>query len=634
MKYEKFILKNFRGIKAVEIDLKHDNVVTLVGLNESGKTTILLGIYYFYLLTKGWKPSEQEWNQLRPKGVDFTGNIVLQAVAVLDEEDKQKIRDFWKAKGRTELLEIPDSYTLGYTAKFNLHKYQGTSETGTFEIAVASSKGKQPKNWKVLRNSDSDTWQELAGFVDETLLPEILFYEDFVFQIPEYIQFTIGATPSAKPTEGEASPLIASASQQDSKRNIEWQSVLDDVLKAVNPEFSSFQEAVVNIWRTDRDLADNLIQRAKGVLNKKITDAWKQLFHQESAKLHFKEIDLRCEQSGEAIHVSFKVVTDGGAVFSINERSKGCKWFFSFLLFTEFRKERSKNILFLLDEPASNLHSTAQIKIVDALAQLSEHAKVIYATHSHHLINLRWLRGAYVVVNEGLSADVLMGDMTAEDESAKISAAKYFSYAAHDGAQEKMSYFQPILDRLDYKPSPVEPIPSIVITEGRDDWYAINLLAKEKLDGLNLYPGEGTDNLGSIIRLYLSWGRPFLVLLDGDKAGDGAKRNYLKEIGPALEGKIFTLKDILNINGPIESLISEPDKKLLIEEGMDTETWIAVQANPNRKKYILNQSIIKISAEGKVFSPDKVTKSNFERLVVFLKGALDDTMPTPKAANA
>ena len=87
------------------------------------------------------------------------------------------------------------------------------------------------------------------------------------------------------------------------------------------------------------------------------------------------------------LEVSFKIKTKSNKVFNVNERSKGFKWFFSFLLFTEFRKKRTKNILFLLDEPASNLHSTAQAHILNALEELGKDSLVVYSTHSHHLIN-------------------------------------------------------------------------------------------------------------------------------------------------------------------------------------------------------------------------------------------------------
>lgn len=48
MKYIKFIIKNYRAItNPIEIDIKKNKLVPLIGTNESGKTTILQAIYAF-----------------------------------------------------------------------------------------------------------------------------------------------------------------------------------------------------------------------------------------------------------------------------------------------------------------------------------------------------------------------------------------------------------------------------------------------------------------------------------------------------------------------------------------------------------------------------------------------------------
>lgn len=93
------------------------------------------------------------------------------------------------------------------------------------------------------------------------------------------------------------------------------------------------------------------------VLNEKITTKWKELFGNNN--INFNEIKLDAEPTDNKLCLSFKIQTQSKREFLVNERSKGFKWFFSFLLYTEFRKKRTKNILFLLDEPASNLHSSA-----------------------------------------------------------------------------------------------------------------------------------------------------------------------------------------------------------------------------------------------------------------------------------
>ena len=47
MKYKSFYIKNYKGIKDLKLELDKDpnsNIITLVGLNESGKTSILEAI--------------------------------------------------------------------------------------------------------------------------------------------------------------------------------------------------------------------------------------------------------------------------------------------------------------------------------------------------------------------------------------------------------------------------------------------------------------------------------------------------------------------------------------------------------------------------------------------------------------
>ncbi|WP_455476577.1 AAA family ATPase [Bartonella sp. B41] len=89
--------------------------------------------------------------------------------------------------------------------------------------------------------------------------------------------------------------------------------------------------------------------------------------------------------------------------FSLHERSKGFRWFFCFKIFTEIRTHRSKNgTIFLLDEPANNLHIYPQGKILNCLQNLpqAEHNKVIYSTHSPYLIDENNLVNLFSVYNE------------------------------------------------------------------------------------------------------------------------------------------------------------------------------------------------------------------------------------------
>ncbi|MBI2596772.1 AAA family ATPase [Candidatus Daviesbacteria bacterium] len=597
MIYKKFTIKKFKGIDEVDIDLSNNRVITLVGLNESGKTTIMEAISLFYKMIKGDEPSESELKGFRPKGAGFTGNIEITGDLILQEEDRSKLDEYWKnSLGKRTKLKYPEVFSYTYKFYFELDKYVAdkTGRTCNFQVDIESSK-------KHLVNANNNDWRALIKFIKKDIVPEILYYDDFIFEIPQKIQFIKKGSPEGTQLSNDI--------KHDTNKT--WQFVIDDILKSTNLSFESFQERVVDNWDDDSSLAKQHLSEMEGKLNKIITKRWKELFVSTGKKLNFDKIQLNCVPGGNYLNVSFDVITTTHKSFRIDERSKGCKWFFSFLLFTEFRKNRTKNILFLLDEPASNLHSSAQTKIMDALGELSKDSLVIYATHSHHLIKISWLAGAYIIINEILEK-ALGGDMTFFDR-ANITAKKYYTYVGEGLGDDKVSYFQPILDALDYKPSSVEPIPDICILEGRNDWYTFKyfqeIILKDK-NSYNFYPGAGATKLGDIIRLYLSWGKNFLVIIDGDNEGEEAKKKYIDELGILIEKRIFTLKDVLQISGATEKLIEDSDKQKICNE---------VFQLPSAKKKNFNLAINQLYANKKVIQISKTTSGRFKDTLAFIR---------------
>ncbi len=75
MKFADFSFKNFKGINKMKLDLKespNSNIYALVGLNESGKTTILEAISTYKSeempMTKETRNSKTNPNELIPLG--------------------------------------------------------------------------------------------------------------------------------------------------------------------------------------------------------------------------------------------------------------------------------------------------------------------------------------------------------------------------------------------------------------------------------------------------------------------------------------------------------------------------------------------------------------------------------------
>lgn len=603
MKYKSITLENLKGIKKVKIDFTNNRILTLVGLNESGKTTILEGMHLFYKLVKGEKLRNSDYNEIRPKGIGFSDSIKIKAELEFEEEDFKKIQAYAKKEGHTTKLKFPETFDYTYSFEYDLHKYIETNTYASFNAKSSAAKNK-------LYNSNRELWQKLVRYINSKLVPDILYYEDFVFEIPNEIPFSFESNDDE---EGENEDFL------------EWKLVLDDILKSIQPKFTSFQENVVNIWHSDNDLARQIINAMEQKLDSVITYAWQELFkstdpQRNSKRLNFKEIKIITNPINDGLEISFKVKSDSGKEFSINERSKGFKWFFSFLIFTEFRKNRTKNILFLLDEPASNLHTSAQTKILEAINQLSDKSMIVYSTHSHHLINPEWLKGAYVVENEAISTENLEGALT--DTEAKINVSKYFHFVNQSKDISQSIFFQPILDRLEYQPSKLELKPHITICEGKFDWYTFKYLTqiilKDEFE-FNFYPGTGKDDLDEIIRLYLSWGSHFTVIIDGDRPSQKAKERYLKDLPKILDDKIYTYNDIINKECPTEDLFTDNDKQIICDTAFGQGTYNNVKSNSKLFKSKFNYSIIQLLTNNNPVKLENETIENFKKILTFIK---------------
>jgi len=552
MRYSKFEIKNFKGIKNLTIDLEKDpksKVFTLVGLNESGKTSILEAINTF-----SENYSLVDRHKLIPKSekINFNGSVLIRAYITVNDSDNQKISEFVKTLGYKYFNPIK---SFSITKEYNFINSNFNKFSSNWNIKYSIVKNSKSIDVPFIKDQPDCEWQIITKFIINNLIPKIIYYQNFLFDFPDKIYIN----------------EISSEMGQDENFEIEqnnFKNVVQDILFSIDSELK-VKEHLLDRMIIDSSSNSEALEHTLSSMSAKVSqvvfNAWAKLFNS-----HGKEIIIKAgsDKKEELIRyfLEFKL-KEGASIYSVSERSLGFKWFFTFLLFTEFRKNRiteSGELLFLLDEPASNLHSTAQKNLLKTFEELISKSTLIYTTHSHHLINPDWLNGVYIVKNKGLN---YKNELTYDSNKTDIEATIYKQFVS--SYPDQREYFQPVLDTLDYQPGLLEKIPNIIITEGKNEYFTFKYLNDLyfdcKFSSVNFYPGGGANSNFIIIRLYLAWERPFCILLDSDKAGVKAKKDYEKEFTTAIIDKIYCYSDFdQKLQGlATEDLFSEPEKLLI-----------------------------------------------------------------------
>jgi AAA ATPase domain len=603
MEYSFFEIENFRGIQSLRIDLASSpksRCYPLVGLNESGKTTILEAINHFSRkVDENLDPlqipghSIKDIHTLIPisQRANFNGKVECKIGLTLDESDVIAISRFLSKERKLIYPHIGKSIVISHTLHFKDSKH----DPKLSRINWTWDKSARSEGKRKAQNITGDDWIELIKFTRK-MMPSILYFPTFLFDFPERVYLEDG-------------------DEVDEKHKF-YRQVLQDILDAsttgANLKTHLLDRAKSGDNGDKKNLESLLLEMGRNV-TRTVFDAWNQIF-----KTSISQRNVRFswdKDSAGKVYIQLQL-EDADGFYLLSERSLGFRWFFVFLLLTHYRGFRvgaSKNVLFLLDEPASNLHASAQAQLLRSFQIISKRCMILYTTHSHHMIDPEFLDATYVVRNEGLGYEST--DDAYSSKRTKINATKYRSFVSKH--PDKTNYYKPILDVLDHQPSMLELVPKIVMLEGKTDFYLLKyfseiILKDSPIAQRYFLPGTGSGNLGQSIRLYLGWAREFLVLLDSDSEGNLQKKRYADEFGLGCSERTFMLADA-NLeweNKAIEGLISDDDK-LCIQR----------HAYPEEMKYNkthFHRSLQEVLMRKVEIQISEYSKSNFSKLFTFL----------------
>lgn len=385
--------------KSIETDQTFEveaDTTVLVGMNESGKTSLLEGLAktnYFEREDKAFEfNATHDYPRKEKKKMDKAGGVAKAVTCTyeLGSALVDKInRDVGKDAVTSGLITVTSGYDNrrtfgmqvdGEVLQKRLAVAAGDPQGGVtaaikairtpaefnafvaLEENAATREDIQPFEKYFVNKWEWSSQSTVAEYVARVWvsphLPKFLYYDEY-YTLPSRISIE----------ELEANRL-ADESAKTAKALIELADLnLADLVAA-----DDFEDFKAELEATQATITEELFEYWSSNKNLEIQfDIDKKTVGGKVVE-HFLDIRVRNRRTGVSL--------------PLRNRSKGFNWFFSFLVwFRKIQEDKDSQYIVLLDEPGLNLHASAQGDLLRFLAQLSTEYQVLYSTHSPFMID-------------------------------------------------------------------------------------------------------------------------------------------------------------------------------------------------------------------------------------------------------
>jgi hypothetical protein len=506
----------------LEINLEKNSLLPIIGVNECGKTTILHAIlafdYFNDKLNGGGRHLQDIQNLYRtnPRTPTVTGEIaasraeIKSCLKVLAKSNVPELKDAVEEHLRKR-IEPPKSLIIRRDLK---RKFYFIDNLPRFDdVRLNNALAKQILKW----------------------LPYILYFDDFQDTIEECIEIP-----------------------QDPDETSDWLDILQTLFQKTDRGFSVFELKD----KEDRQ-RKSILSKVKRKLNGTLTAEWANFRLDDtdaleiSIEFHRKNIDGQ-----ERYFLKFEIVekdADGDEhYFFVRDRSKGFYWFFNFVMKLEFNPKvvaaSDVAAIYVLDEPGSYLHAVAQERLCKKLRQLSSENKVVYCTHSHHLLNPEVIPLNTIRIAE-------------KDANGAVTLQPIHEHKGSVLANR--SAYQPVMDALQIRPFAVDVSADkvVLLVEGIIDDYLFDMFRGDA--DYRCLPAVGAPSMIYYISLLIAWRVPYKALWDNDDEGRKQRDKAEKHFGSVEAARHFALlprKTSRAKNTIIQDLLHPDDIALIKSE--------------------------------------------------------------------
>lgn len=473
MKYNKFTIRNYRAITdSIEINVKNNKLVPLIGANESGKTTILQAIYAFDYA------NDKEYEGRHLADLRNFYNPQSKEPAIIEAEISISKKDFLNCIGQEEVrLRYND------LANFSSVLITRNLETKKYSISVIDN----------IEDSDMIAREIVSR------LPYIIYNDDFI--------------------ERPKNEIVIPDSDNEL---FGWVGIYE---RAFNKVGSSLFQI---IKEPEDNIRFGILSDVESEINKTLIKEWGKISLDDGGCLSIK---LLLQESNTLRVQIVEKKGERDRFFKIEERSKGFLWFFNFVMKIKYNPKATgsnNDIIYLLDEPGSYLHPVAQEKLCRMIKNISsKDGKVVYCTHTHHLLDPKHIPTKCIYLVQKNKADKNIQLCRVLDVETNF---------------KKVSELQPVYEALgiaDWDFFTHEQ--KVILVEGIYDKYALDLFLDLPDDEFVIMPGVNANSIYDNIPRMIAYGKKYVAIWDNDQEGRKFFEKSVKAFGKNESSKFLLL---------------------------------------------------------------------------------------------
>jgi predicted ATPase len=421
IKLKEVTINKYTCIESPQTFAVDEKVTVLVGMNESGKTSVLKALAktnYFkkdddfrFSVTHDYPRKEKK--QLDRSGDDPVAVKCLYSISediiksINDDlganlfstnEFEHSIRysnkgiygkisvtvsDFWDAFIKRESITDKDVI-------LKLKSIKSSKELEKISSDLSDDLKEKLNNFeKFFENEwkwDNDPISEYVARVHiKEKKPKFLYYDEY-YVLPSEISIQKLNTTKKLSDELKTAKALFELADINS----------DDLISA-----DSFEDYKAELEATQASISDTLFQYWKSNSNIEITfDVEKVITPNHNNPPHpivEHLLHIRVRNKRTAV------------TLPLQNRSKGFNWFFSFLVwFKKIQEDKTSNYILLLDEPGLNLHAAAQKDLLKFIEDLAGEYQTIYTTHSPFMVEsskISRVRTVHETINGSIISD-------------------------------------------------------------------------------------------------------------------------------------------------------------------------------------------------------------------------------------